>query len=169
MGSATGGIVPGMIIAFLAFLLAWVPKELGVAIILAGGLYGVAADVTKHRIWFPGARRQVPETVAFRGVQGAFQFGFEMGTGLRTYMPVAMPVVVIIATALLGMTPWLGLACGLAFGSARGALHLLKWYSRNPGWQASLASLSASWFLPAGSLAGIAMVVVVAILDLART
>ncbi len=52
---------------------------------------------------------------------------------------------------------------GLAFGVARGTLHLLKWCSGNPEWQGSLQRLSESSRLRTASLIGILALAAVAV------
>src|SRR5262245_30587809 len=43
----------------------------------------------------PANRRQIPpEVLMGRGGMGVFQFGFEIGTGMRTFLPTAAPHVV---------------------------------------------------------------------------
>jgi hypothetical protein len=49
----------------------------------------------------PENRRLVPEHVLHRGrTLGPVQFGFEMGTGMRTYSPSALPHLVLLAIVL---------------------------------------------------------------------
>jgi hypothetical protein len=71
-------------------------------------------------IKLPEARRQIPTDV-FAGslMRGAFRFGFELGTGVRTYAPASAPYVLLLVL-LLGWLP-LGSAVllGLGFGLAR--------------------------------------------------
>ncbi|MBY8871119.1 hypothetical protein K7640_04575 [Micromonospora sp. PLK6-60] len=44
----------------------------------------------------------MPESVTYRGAElGAFQFGFEMGTGMRTYSPSALPHLVLAGLVLV--------------------------------------------------------------------
>ncbi|WP_166353472.1 hypothetical protein [Phytoactinopolyspora limicola] len=67
----------------------------------------------------PENRRLVPEDVQKRGrVWGPVQFGFEMGTGMRTYSPSAQPHLALLAIVLV--VPFAGsLAMGVGFGAAR--------------------------------------------------
>lgn len=81
----------------------------------------------------PEARRQIPAEV-FRGgiVRGAMRFGFEMGTGVRTYSPSPAPYLLALAI-LMGTLP-LGhvLLLGLGFGFGR-ALPLFAGLARSEG------------------------------------
>lgn len=67
----------------------------------------------------PENKRLVPEHVLQRGrVFGGIQFGFEMGTGMRTYSPSALPHLVLLA--LLLAVPFSGaLAAATGFAIAR--------------------------------------------------
>lgn len=71
------------------------------------------------KVSLPQNRRQIPSEVFGAGlVKGAFRFGFEMGTGVRTYMPSPAPYILLL-TVLFGQ---LNLACALlvAVGFALG-------------------------------------------------
>lgn len=68
----------------------------------------------------PQNRRLVPQTIlAADGVTGPLQFGFEMGTGLRTYAPSALPLAVVVLALLWSPTAAEGLAVGIGFGLGR--------------------------------------------------
>ncbi len=75
----------------------------------------------------PQNARQIPQEVfAQHPARAAVRFGFELGTGVRTYLPSSLPYVPALAILLL-RPPWLGaVALGLGFGVARGALP--AWY-----------------------------------------
>ena len=81
-----------------------------------------AVAVLGHELglwWFPVPEnaRLVPEDVQHRGQWGALQFGFEMGTGMRTYSPSALPHLVLGAVVLVVPLPAaLGVAAGFAAG-----------------------------------------------------
>lgn len=82
----------------------------------------------------PENRRLVPERVQHLREWGALQFGFEMGTGMRTYSPSALPH--LCAAALVLVTPLPG-ALALAAGFAAGRLAmpvLSNAWSDDGGW-----------------------------------
>jgi hypothetical protein len=61
--------------------------------------------------------RLVPEEVQHLRRWGALQFGFEMGTGMRTYSPSALPHLVLAAVLLVVPLPAaFALAAGFAVG-----------------------------------------------------
>ena len=49
----------------------------------------------------PQNARLVPEHVQYRGEVGALQFGFEMGTGMRTYSPSALPHLALLSVIMV--------------------------------------------------------------------
>ena len=69
------------------------------------------------RFAVPENARLVPEDVQHRAHWGALQFGFEMGTGMRTYSPSALPHLVLAAVVLVVPLPFAPLvAAGFAIG-----------------------------------------------------
>jgi hypothetical protein len=71
------------------------------------------------RFRVPENRRLVPEDVQHLRRWGALQFGFEMGTGMRTYSPSALPHLALAAVVLVVPLP---AAFALAAGFAAGRL-----------------------------------------------
>ncbi|MFI6321046.1 hypothetical protein ACIBG8_26150 [Nonomuraea sp. NPDC050556] len=67
----------------------------------------------------PENARLVPESVLGRGrALGGVQFGFEMGTGMRTYSPSSLPHLVLLAMLLA--VPFSGaMAAAVGFAAAR--------------------------------------------------
>ncbi|MEV4007080.1 hypothetical protein [Actinomadura sp. NPDC049753] len=89
------------------------------------GLFGLAAFAVLLRetglvkLPVPENKRLVPEEVQHRGrLVGPIQFGFEMGTGMRTYSPSALPHLVLLAVLLVLPFPG-ALAAGAGFALAR--------------------------------------------------
>lgn len=88
--------------------------SLGVVVWL--GKHGPLSGVVR----LPEMRRQIPADV-FGGVltRGAYRFGFELGTGVRTYLPSAAPYVVAITVVLAQPTIAEAMLIGLGFGLGR--------------------------------------------------
>jgi Na+-driven multidrug efflux pump len=86
-------------------------------------------------IRLPESRRLVPETVFRLGRHlGPLQFGLEMGTGVRTYLPSGLPYVGAVAVLLTASTP-LALCAGAGFGLGRALMTLSsKRYGADDGW-----------------------------------
>lgn len=71
-------------------------------------------------------------------LQGALQFGYEMGTGMRTHMPSNLPYVAVVAGLLL--PPWWGaLLAGVGFAAGRIVMSVGRWSDQRweGAWQAS--------------------------------
>ena len=69
----------------------------------------------------PEARRQIPaEAVAGNATRGALRFGFELGTGVRTYVPALAPYLLALTILVGRPSLYLALLAGLGFGVARG-------------------------------------------------
>jgi hypothetical protein len=83
----------------------------------------------------PENRRLVPESVFRLGRHlGPLQFGIEMGTGARTYLPSGLPYVAAVAVALLATVPAAGCA-GVGFGLGRALMTTSNLrYSTDNGW-----------------------------------
>ncbi|GAA0411887.1 hypothetical protein Acor_15860 [Acrocarpospora corrugata] len=80
-------------------------------------------------------RRLVPQEVIPRSrFEGPFQFGFEMGTGVRTFTPTALPHALVLTIILMGgIGP--GVLAGLGFGLGRVLMPLTRSLSGDPqGW-----------------------------------
>ncbi|MEU5670074.1 hypothetical protein AB0B48_31390 [Micromonospora sp. NPDC049089] len=104
-------VVGGIAQSVMPGILRWILLGAIAAVILAREF-----GLVSFRI--PENRRLVPESVTSRGPEvGGFQFGFEMGTGMRTYSPSALPHLLLIAILLV--VPFIGALC-LAFGFAVG-------------------------------------------------
>jgi hypothetical protein len=83
----------------------------------------------------PENRRLVPETVFRLGRHlGPLQFGLEMGTGARTYLPSGLPHVGAVAVAMTASAP-LALCAGAGFGLGRALMTLSSMrYGADDGW-----------------------------------
>ena len=84
----------------------------------------------------PETRRQIPAEV-FGGslVRGAYRFGFELATGVRTYAGVAAPYVLLLAMLLIRPTLAQALLIGAGFGLGR-AVPMVARLIRTDGWHA---------------------------------
>jgi hypothetical protein len=97
-------------------------------------LFVLAGECGLHRVALPHRRAQVPSTViAAGGDVGALQFGFEMGSGVRTHMPSNLPYLPLVAVLLVGN--WAAaLLTGLGFGLGRTTMALGRHYSGDSTW-----------------------------------
>jgi hypothetical protein len=109
-------------VAFAAAALGALPQVLLPAPV-RGTLFGVAAlavlarECGLVRFPVPENARLVPERVQHLRQWGALQFGFEMGTGMRTYSPSALPHLALLAVVLVvPFGPAFAVAAGFAAG-----------------------------------------------------
>ncbi|MFJ2031766.1 hypothetical protein [Streptosporangium sp. NPDC087985] len=134
--------------------------------LLTGALGGLASIITEAvRLWvlapitvvimlfelagrplsLPQNRRLVPQDVIPRSdFSGPLQFGFEMGTGVRTFTPTALPQLLVLVVVLAGgLGP--GLLAGLGFGVGRALMPLSRALSGDPRqWDTELLA-STAW------------------------
>jgi hypothetical protein len=125
------------------------------AVIVVGNETGL------FKVPLPQNGRQVPSSVIFDGGRlGAVRFGFEMGTGLRTFMTSSVPHFTALTVALYAAWPY-ALMTGAAFGAGRAVMPLVRMASGNsPRWDAQF--LDNQWaFRLLGLFAGLAGVAAV--------
>ena len=100
----------------------------------------LARDVGLVRFWLPENRRQVRQTVLrLLPVIGDAMFGFELGTGARTYVPATAPYLAAVAVIVAsdGFVP--GLVAGAGFGLGRGLVVVDRMLRRNrQGWDKTM-------------------------------
>lgn len=122
VGTTTGALLS----ALSVWILSGFTEPLGtwgrIVLLLAGALlvwlarHGPLVGV----ITLPEARRQIPSQVFTNGIyRGAYQFGFEMGTGVRTYVPSIAPYFLLLSVWLAHPTLATALLVGFGFGLGR--------------------------------------------------
>ena len=122
-----GAVVPSSEIAAL-----WLLSSLAVFLFLD--------DLGWIRLPLPQNARQVPRTIERRGsLVAAFQFGFEMGTGMRTYVTASAPYFLLGAVILL-VDLGTAVLAGVGFGVGRATMTSLRFLSGDvEAWAAALA------------------------------
>jgi hypothetical protein len=126
-GEVLGGITTGLLLVLLGSLLR-PALPIWLRLVLLGLLAAVVAGNESGlvRVRLPQNGRQVPSTVINEGGRtGAWQFGFEMGTGLRTYMTSSLPHLAALTVALFAGWPY-ALVAGAAFGAGRAVMPLAR-------------------------------------------
>jgi hypothetical protein len=92
----------------------------------------VALEVVGLGERLPQNRRLVPpEITSYDRRDGSFQFGVEMGTGMRTFLPTALPFCLAITIVLIGSIPW-GLTAGIGFALGRSLMPLVRQSRSDP-------------------------------------
>lgn len=104
------------------------PEGVRALLLVGTALVILAIEMGWFRLALPQNRRQVPAWVIQDGSRsGALQFGYELGTGLRTYVPSSFPHLALVAVLL--HAGWAqGLVAGMAFGLGRAAMTLARHY-----------------------------------------
>lgn len=110
----------------LSGLSAPLPASWRYAAIVAVALLGVLREVELVTIPLPQNARQVPQEVLRRSARGALRFGFELGTGVRTYVSATAPYVLALAVLLGGQRLQVAVLAGVGFGAGRAATPLIR-------------------------------------------
>lgn len=104
----------------LSGLFAPVPREWRHGLIVAVALLALLRDAGVLHFPMPQNARQIPQEVLQRDLmRGTLQFGFELGTGVRTYVSASAPYVIALGVLLTGGGIATALAAGLGFGLGR--------------------------------------------------
>ena len=104
---------------------ALVPTPVRTAVFAMAALTVLGRELGIWRFRVPENARLVPEDVQHRGEWGALQFGFEMGTGMRTYSPSALPHLALAAVVLVVPLP-VAPAMAVGFAVGRFAMPVLS-------------------------------------------
>jgi hypothetical protein len=126
LGLLGGGLLSALALGLVSGIFAPVPAAWRHAAIVAVALLGLLREVGVVPIRLPQNTRQVPQDVLRSLVRGALQFGFELGTGVRTYVSATAPYVLAVAVLLGGQRLPVAILAGLGFGAGRAATPLLR-------------------------------------------
>ncbi|MGC5330402.1 hypothetical protein [Micromonospora sp. DT62] len=127
MGLIVGGLLSGSVLGLLSGLSAPLPVPWRYAGIVAVAVLGLLREVGLVPIRLPQNARQVPQDVLQRSLRrGALQFGFEMGTGVRTYVSASAPYVLAVALLLGGQRLHVAMLAGIGFGVGRAMTPLAR-------------------------------------------
>jgi hypothetical protein len=111
----------------LSGLAAPLPAAWRYGTIVAVALLGLVRDVGLVTFPLPQNARQVPRDVLRHNpLPGALQFGFELGTGVRTYVSATAPYVLALAVLLGGQRLAVAALAGVGFGAGRAATPLIR-------------------------------------------
>ena len=122
MGTTSGALLTAMIAWVLSGFTEPLHDSLRIVLLGLGAIFiwlckqGPLANV----IDLPETRRQIPAEI-FGGslVHGAYRFGFELGTGVRTYVPSSAPYILLLVVLLARPTLATAILIGLGFGLGR--------------------------------------------------
>ncbi|MEV4008710.1 hypothetical protein [Actinomadura sp. NPDC049753] len=141
LGLLLGGTLTATVIWLLSGLSAPLPPAVRAAAILAVAALGAAREAGLVRVPLPQNARQIPQDVLrARLRRGALQFGFELGTGVRTYVSATAPYVLALSLLLIHEDPLTTVLTGTAFGAGRALSALLTYLARDGGRDAAMAA-----------------------------
>ena len=155
-----GGSTTGLALAVIGGLIPTLPSPgFAVAGVIALSCIALLRDLGITRFWIPENRRQVRQTVLrLRPLVGDAMFGFELGTGARTFVPATTPYLVAVTVLALGDGIMPGLAAGVGFGLGRGLVVVDRMLRADrDSWDSTMRYLRQLWPL-------IALVMTVALL-----
>ena len=149
LASALGGGTTGLMLVVLGGLVPSVPLNRVVWLIVAAvAILLLLRDCRVLKYQLPENRRQVPQTIyRLPSTLGDFVFGFELGTGVRTFVPASAPYLGCLTVVLFAQSIYPGIISGSAFGLSRGLVAVDRIVRRNRGrWDEALMRLTP--FLP---------------------
>lgn len=121
VGIVVSGALSGLGFEVVGLLLP-IPYQLGLGVFGLVGVVLLMHSVGVLPLRLPEAKRQIPRHVLERGRLGAFQFGIELGSGLRTYMSASAPYLLAVGLVLSLWPTGSGVLVGLGFGIGRAAV-----------------------------------------------
>jgi hypothetical protein len=127
VGLLAGGVCTATALWLLSGLASAVPLDWRYGVVVVVAVLAALRDADVLWIPMPQNARQVPQDVLQRHLlRGSLQFGFELGTGVRTYVTASAAYVVAIALLLVGDGYLDALLTGVGFGLGRAATPLMR-------------------------------------------
>lgn len=152
LGLVLGGIVSAVPIWMLGFLFDWISPTWKSWALLAFGSAAILRDTHVVRFPLPENHRQVPKEALNKDIlRGVLQFGFEMGTGVRTFLSSTAPYVLVFAMILLVDNLWLSLLIGACFGVGRAIVPFARYYNGAGETWDQLMERHIRWIAPLGT------------------
>jgi hypothetical protein len=121
-GTTSGALLTALVAWVLSGFVEPLSAALRATLLLAGAVF---IWLCKHGplsgyFTLPESRRQIPaEVFGASVVRGAYRFGFELGTGVRTYVSSAAPYILLLTVMLAHITLVNAVLVGLGFGLGR--------------------------------------------------
>ncbi|MFJ4466936.1 hypothetical protein ACIP2X_05360 [Streptomyces sp. NPDC089424] len=127
LGLLTGGVLTAGVLWLLSGLFTPLPAGVRQGLVVAAAVLAALRDAGRLRLRLPQNARQIPQDVLRRHLaRGALQFGFELGTGVRTYVSASAPYAIAVAVLLSGGSAAPALAAGAGFGAGRALTPALR-------------------------------------------
>ncbi|MGH9149385.1 MAG: hypothetical protein ACRD0F_03505 [Acidimicrobiales bacterium] len=121
-GTCSGALATGLVAWVASGLLEGVPAgpRMVLIVVSAAVVWLSLEGPLRGVVRLPESRRQIPAEVFGGGlVRGAYRFGFELGTGVRTYVPSPAPYLVLAAVVLGRLTLAQAVLVSAGFGIGR--------------------------------------------------
>jgi hypothetical protein len=143
-GLLVGGLTGAVVVVAIGSLVLrpFLPTVAAVALAVVIFALVAANELGILTLRLPQNGRQVPQGIVEDGGQyGALQFGFEMGTGVRTFMTSGLPHVLAALVLLVASWP-AAVVTGLGFGAGRAWMTLSRTaHPDEAAWDTSLTKL----------------------------
>jgi hypothetical protein len=158
LGLVLGGSASALGLWLLSGLAQPVWPPVRVALLAVVVVAALADEAFGLRWRWPQNARQVPQAIRRRTpTVGLLQFGFELGTGLRTFVTSKAPYVLVALLLLGGLSSVEALALGVGFGAGRALMPITRAWHRSTGdWDRRLEQTSRWLKLTATALGGCA-------------
>lgn len=158
-GLMLGGTATALALWMLSGLPSVSPSYVQASVLIGLAMAAVARDLEIVRFPLPQSARQIPKTVFHRGiVRGTLRFGFELGTGIRTFLPSTTPYVLAAAVLLQAERVSVAIMAGASFGLGRSAMPAMRYLSGAPeDWDDRMASRTR-WLIRLSSLLALAVI-----------
>lgn len=153
-GLVVGSCITGTLLLIMSGLAEIFPLVVRIGVVAALGVGAILRDLNVIRVSLPQRARLIPRSVFERGyVRGAWRFGIELGTGVRTYVSASTPYFVAATVLLLGSTHPEAWFAGLGFGVGRAIMVAARYRSRlGESWDEAI-SHHMRWMVPGSSVA----------------
>ena len=122
LGTTSGALLTSVVVWIVSGFVEPLGERARAALLIGGA---VVVVLSRHGplagfISLPESRRQIPAEV-FGGslVRGAYRFGLELGTGVRTYVSSSAPYILLLAVFFARLTLADALLIGVGFGVGR--------------------------------------------------
>jgi hypothetical protein len=140
-GLLLGGVLTALVLWLMSGLAAPIGPQARQALVIAIAALGVLRETKLLRIPLPQNARQIPQDVLqSRPRLGALQFGFELGTGVRTYVSSSAPYVLALGLVISHLHVGAAIAVGIGFGAGRALSASLQYWSRQASWNTQVAT-----------------------------
>jgi hypothetical protein len=152
-----GGTVSATVIWLTSGLGRGLQPAWRIGVLAALTVVAILRELHVLNIALPQNARQIPQEVFGKGpLLGPFQFGFELGTGVRTFVSASLPYVLAATLWLYASEYRIALLVGATFGLGRAAMTATRyWSGAAESWDERLER-RFSWLPPAALVVGVA-------------